>query len=252
VKRYYHILFWVIISGILILFFGLHNGSYIYSFYFTSFFLPVVIITSLVFNRILIPRYLLKGEYFNFIVYTIYTIIISLNIEMVIVFVAFLLLSLYDKENMIYLVRNYRILPVIMYFIIILSGFINVTRHLIANLSLQSQGAGLKNDYLSVRANRRNMTIDHSDILYLESMSDYVIIFLVSGDKAITRESITNVFDKLPGQFIRIHRSYVINLAHLDSFTRESVTVKGKELPVSRTYKAAVHSVMAELDNSRG
>jgi len=232
---------------ILVTVFGLRGGSFIYSFYFTSFFLPVVIITSFVFNTILIPGYLLEGRYLKFLQFTIYTVIISLNIEMVIVFVALLLLSLYDQENMIMIVENYRLLPLLMYLVIILSGFITVTRRFISMQSKQSPDIVLKADYLSVRADRKNMTIDHTDILYLESMADYVRIILLTGEHFVTRESISNIALRLPRQFLRIHRSYIINLSHLVSYTRESVNVKGKEIPVSRTYKETVLSVLDEL-----
>lgn len=246
-KRLYIILFWVVITLILVLVFGFLSGNYLYSLYFTSFFLPVVIITSVVFNNYLIPGYLLKGDYLRFVVLTIYSIIISLNIEMVIVFVSLLLLSLYDHENMILLIKNYRLLPLVMYLIIILSGFITVTGHFFTLQSARAQGGGLKSGYLSIRANRRNMTIDHKDILYLESMSDYVIVKLLSGETVTTKETITSICSRLPVQFLRIHRSYIINLRYLDSYTRESLSVRGKELPVSRSYRAAVTKVLADL-----
>ena len=88
--------------------------------------------------------------------------------------------------------------------------------------------------------------INFSDIDYIESLSDYVKIHLQ--DKTIvTRETITSIEAKLPQKdFIRIHRSYIISIATIESFTNEFIEIHKKALPISRSYKK---DVLLRLEN---
>ncbi|WP_369995496.1 LytR/AlgR family response regulator transcription factor [Winogradskyella sp.] len=96
------------------------------------------------------------------------------------------------------------------------------------------------NDFIFVRSNRRMLKVDFSDILYVESYSDYIKIHL-ENETIVTRETISAIEAKLPKtKFIRIHRSYVICLSKIQSFTNEEVTVNRKALPISRSYKKEV------------
>ena len=100
------------------------------------------------------------------------------------------------------------------------------------------------NGYLIVRSNRQTRKISYSTINYIESMSDYVIIRTTDNQKIITRERISRIEEKLPPQFIRIHRSFIVNLEKVVSFTRDQVSVPGIKLPISRTYKKSRDSFL--------
>ncbi|MGK0308468.1 MAG: DNA-binding LytR/AlgR family response regulator [Urechidicola sp.] len=96
------------------------------------------------------------------------------------------------------------------------------------------------NDFMFVRSDRKMIKIDFSSIYYIESYSDYIKINL--DDKIITtRETISAIEAKLPSNlFLRIHRSYIISISHISSFTNEHITIKNSSLPISRSYKKAV------------
>ncbi|MBT8316932.1 MAG: response regulator transcription factor [Lutibacter sp.] len=103
-----------------------------------------------------------------------------------------------------------------------------------------------KNDFIFVRADRKMVKIDFSEINYVESLSDYVKINLI--DKVIvTRETISNIEAKLPKNiFMRVHRSYIIAITKIDSFTNEFIEVGSKAIPISRSYKK---DVLLRLEN---
>lgn len=229
-----NIFFWIIISLLLLIIFGSTSGNFIYTFYFLVFFIPVLILTAWVFNNILIPRFLLKKKYPAFILYSVATMIISLDVELVLVFIAFLLMSYYDFENMSTIIDHYKWMPVVIYFVVLLSGFIAL-----AQLILRKPAPLVDSGKMSIliRSERKNRNILFNDILYIESMSDYVRFILLEGEKVITREKISHLSERLPAHFIRIHRSYIVNRNLLTSFNREQVITGGKELPVSRTYR---------------
>jgi DNA-binding LytR/AlgR family response regulator len=82
--------------------------------------------------------------------------------------------------------------------------------------------------------------IDFDAIIYIESYSDYIKIHLAD-ETIVTRETISSIEAKLPSkQFIRIHRSFIIALSHIVSFTNEHVVIQGQALTISRSYKKEV------------
>jgi len=94
-----------------------------------------------------------------------------------------------------------------------------------------------KNDFIFVRSNRKMVKIHFSDINYIESMSDYIKIHT---DKQLitSRETISSIEAKLiKNNFMRIHRSFIIHIAKISSFTNEFVEINNKALPISRSYK---------------
>lgn len=74
----------------------------------------------------------------------------------------------------------------------------------------------------------------------IENLSDYIKI-ITNQKTIITRETISNIEAKLPKKkFMRIHRSFLISMAKIESFTNEYVTINQKALPISRSYKKEV------------
>ena len=104
----------------------------------------------------------------------------------------------------------------------------------------------VKNDYIFVRSERKMVKINFDEILYVESLSDYIKIHIK--DKVlVTRETISNLEMKLPSQqFLRIHRSYIVNLSKTDSYTNEFIEIEKNAIPISRTYKENVLKKLAE------
>jgi len=96
------------------------------------------------------------------------------------------------------------------------------------------------NNFIFVRSERIMVKIDFKDISYIESYSDYIKIHLNS-KTIVTRETISAIEAKLPKhQFIRIHRSYIVSINSMTSFTNEYITISGKSFPISRSYKKHV------------
>lgn len=103
-----------------------------------------------------------------------------------------------------------------------------------------------KNDFIFVRADRKMVKINFSEINYIESLSDYIQINLIN--KTITtRETISNIEAKLAQhQFLRIHRSFIVSIDKIELFTNEFVEIRNKAIPISRTYK---NNVLKKLES---
>jgi DNA-binding LytR/AlgR family response regulator len=97
-----------------------------------------------------------------------------------------------------------------------------------------------KNDSIFVRSDRKMIKIKFSEIRYIESLSDYIKIYL-SDKTIVTRETISNIEAKLPkDDFLRVHRSFLVSFASIESFTKEIIEITGKEIPISRSYRSEV------------
>ena len=97
-----------------------------------------------------------------------------------------------------------------------------------------------KSESFFVRSDRKMVKICFSEIQFIESLADYIKIYLP--DKTVvTRETISNVEAKLPQKdFIRVHRSFIVSIAGISSFTNEFVEIGKKQIPISRSYKKEV------------
>jgi DNA-binding LytR/AlgR family response regulator len=103
-----------------------------------------------------------------------------------------------------------------------------------------------KSDFIFVRSDRKMIKINFSDVSYIESLGDYLKIHL-SNKIIITRETITSIEAKLPkNEFLRIHRSFIVSINKIESFTNEFVEVNNKAIPISRSYKK---DVLRRLEN---
>ena len=106
--------------------------------------------------------------------------------------------------------------------------------------ALSEPGNNFKDDFIYIKENKKVIKVYLDEILYIEGLSEYVQIY-TDTKKLITKTSMMNMEDKLPGgDFLRIHKSFIVSLSKIEAFTSASVDVPGKELPIGRSYKKAV------------
>lgn len=118
--------------------------------------------------------------------------------------------------------------------------FVNLTNSELIAPSTNNYNNEEKQAFIFVRSDRKMVKINFKDIIYIESLGDYLNIHLV--DKIIiTRETISNIEAKLDHtHFLRIHRSFIISINKITSYTKEFIEINKKALPISRTYKENV------------
>jgi DNA-binding LytR/AlgR family response regulator len=94
--------------------------------------------------------------------------------------------------------------------------------------------------FIYVKENKRVIKVNLNEILYIEGLSEYVQIF-TDKKKIITKTSMINLEEKLPNDaFLRIHKSYIVSMSRIESFTAHTIEVPGKEIPIGRSYKNSV------------
>ncbi len=101
--------------------------------------------------------------------------------------------------------------------------------------------------FLYVRAERKMVKVMVDDILYIESLKDYVRIIL-KDQQIITKQTISALEEMLPEtDFMRIHRSFIVAEKKIDSFNQHAVFLKKTEIPVGPLYK---HEIMKRLGHA--
>lgn len=99
--------------------------------------------------------------------------------------------------------------------------------------------------FVYFRADRKMVKVLLSDILYVESMKDYVKIF-TRNDVVITKQSISSVETMLPEKkFVRVHRSYIVSLDKIKTFTNELIEIGNAEIPIGKLYRFNVMKLLS-------
>ena len=103
---------------------------------------------------------------------------------------------------------------------------------------------------LRIISDRREITLRPSEIRYIESNDDEVWILATEGRRFRNKTGISQWEALLGEDFLRIHRSYLVNRAFVTGFSPEEVHLAETTLPVSRKYRERVRA-LAEMVNSR-
>ena len=89
-----------------------------------------------------------------------------------------------------------------------------------------------------IRADYRLLKIELKDILYIESLDDYLKIHLQNQKPVVARMTMKSMIDKLPSsRFVRIHRSYVVSIEKIKSIGAKLVQIADTELPIGNSYE---------------
>ncbi len=105
-----------------------------------------------------------------------------------------------------------------------------------------SEISGTK-DYLFLTVQKKKVKILFSEILYVESQREYIKV-VTENNEFISRMSTHEIEDLLPRNiFKRIHRSFIISIHKLESYTAESVEVNGVSIPIGRGYRDVIENL---------
>ena len=102
---------------------------------------------------------------------------------------------------------------------------------------------GEAKDYLFLTVQKKRVKILFSEILYVESQREYIKV-VTANKEFISRMSTHEIEALLPGHiFKRIHRSFIISINKLESYTAESVEINGISIPVGRGYRDVIENL---------
>ncbi len=101
-------------------------------------------------------------------------------------------------------------------------------------------------DFLFIKAGYKMLRVDFDNILFIESVKDYIKIHLADKPKPLmTLSSLRSIEEKLPSsKFLRIHRSFIVAVDKIDAITKSSVHIGDATITVGEQYKDVFRDLM--------
>lgn len=101
-------------------------------------------------------------------------------------------------------------------------------------------------EFIFVKSNKKSYKINYSDLYYVEALGDYIKIY-TSEKVIITYSSMKGIEAALPvGKFMRIHKSFIINISKIKTIEGNEVELMNRKLPIGSNYKqdflSSIHS----------
>ncbi len=107
-------------------------------------------------------------------------------------------------------------------------------------LAQPAQEESQKQDFILVKSEHRIHRLRHEDILYIQSMREYVAYYTPSG-RLLSLNSLKSLEEELPqDQFIRIHKSYIVAIKKIDALEGNIIHIGNEKLPIGANYRENV------------
>ncbi|MEX0359792.1 MAG: LytR/AlgR family response regulator transcription factor [Allomuricauda sp.] len=98
--------------------------------------------------------------------------------------------------------------------------------------------------YIFIKVNKKMLKINLSDILFIESLKDYILLYTKT-QRHIMYKSLSSIAEELPSKsFVRVHKSYVIAIDKVVSLESNQITIAGHNIPIGRTYSKIVKEMI--------
>ena len=96
----------------------------------------------------------------------------------------------------------------------------------------------LTDEEITVKVEYKNIRIRLAEIIYIEAMDNYVRIHLLHGRQVLSQISLKNLLELLPKEFVRIHKSFVVPLYRVESYSRTGITLYNSDvtIPIGRAF----------------
>lgn len=105
----------------------------------------------------------------------------------------------------------------------------------------QVQTETVVNDFILVKSGSKHHKIILNDIVYIESLKDYIQIHLENDKTIISKYKLGDIEKELEAyNFLRVHRSYIINTSKITAFSSHDIDVNSIEVPIGASYKDVV------------
>jgi two-component system, LytTR family, response regulator LytT len=236
-KVWFHISFWIVYY-LLFGYIWAKDNDYLASYKLEFSFLPLRILSVYCMIMWLIPAFLCKMKYVQFCTGYILLLLAAGIIQRCV------LLFLYEDFENFSLERILSYSAIGRNIILINSTVLFVSVIRVVQL-WQKDSAVKKTDHFSyssfveIKSNKRIYKVAVSDIVYIESLGNYIIYHL-SNKKLISYTSLTESLENLPQNFVRVHKSFIVNKDFILSYNHEDIEVGTTILPIGRIYKNQV------------
>ncbi len=231
-----HLIFWVGVWFFYVYFFSYNSNNTSYVTWFSSFLLPITMVTSYFVIYYLIPRFLLAKKYFLFTLYSLYTLVFSTYLILIAIFGSLIFLSNLEVKNMPPMSRNYIFILILVYLVVTVVSFVSLLNHsfeatsknkILENKILETQLQSLKKQihphFLFNTLNTiYGFALKQSEstpeiILKLSNLLDY-ILYQVNKPKVFLKDEIEHIQEYVDLEKIRFQETLAVN------FNKENIS----------------------------
>lgn len=100
------------------------------------------------------------------------------------------------------------------------------------------QKIATKADHIFIKSEYKLIRINLSDIIYIESLRDYIAIHTIDKQKIMSLESLRNMENVLPADdFLRVHKSYIVSLKKISFVEKNRIVINGEYIPIGDSYQ---------------
>lgn len=202
-----------------------------------SFLLVVLLLPGVVFMVFALQKWRKDASRFRWL-HLIYLLLFSLFIEWLGVIAAYWFIFELHFEHLPKVLVN----PVFMWILMLFFAFLHDRFFALKAEKDQGEKGPI---WFEITSERRRRRLDLDKLRYIESRNEQCFFYLEQ-ETLPSRERISQLSERLPDSFLRIHRSYIINPALATAIAKSGVHFGSKELPVSRSYKERVEAYMDE------
>jgi len=104
------------------------------------------------------------------------------------------------------------------------------------DLTPSKKSTPTQEQFLFIRKDRKQVKLLFSEVLYIESLKDYIKIHLKEETLTI-KHSLTAFLELLDKRFLRVHRSFVVNQDKITAYTKHDIEIKEIEIPIGDSYR---------------
>ena len=226
----HHIIFWIAYY-ILFSFIWAKDGRYYESFGLEFILIPIRISASYLSMYYLMPRYLLKEKLLNFIGLYLLLIVLGGLLQRIFIYYYYDLIfsevttALFSPADLI------RAIILVNSTVLFLSAL-----KMYDYWKLEHEHNKVEEQTLvEIRADKRTYRIPIDSITYVEGLGNYVTYYFTDRKPLITYSSLKDVEENLSKDFNRIHKSFVINRKHIESYTNENVQISDRIIPIGKS-----------------
>lgn len=120
--------------------------------------------------------------------------------------------------------------------------FLNAVQR-IPRLSKDNRTIELHKNYIDVKVGKLMTRIGYHDLLFAEGLGNYLKI-ITTKETLVSYKKLSELEELLPKQFVRVHKSYIINFDKISSYTKDYISIGKKHIPIGIKYKSLVSSLL--------
>ncbi|WP_075342865.1 LytR/AlgR family response regulator transcription factor [Tenacibaculum agarivorans] len=106
------------------------------------------------------------------------------------------------------------------------------------NIPILSKAKQQTNEFIFIKSGNKHHKVFTNNILYIESLKDYIKIHLANDKRIVSKYKISDIEQELKSEdFLRVHRSYLLNTEKITAFTTHTIDIESIEIPIGISYR---------------